>query len=47
MIRVIPGNVIFGPPPQKYWAEKQQQEAGLPVLQLLLLCSGFTSSASR
>uniref|UniRef100_A0A453H287 Uncharacterized protein n=1 Tax=Aegilops tauschii subsp. strangulata TaxID=200361 RepID=A0A453H287_AEGTS len=23
---VISGNVIFGPPLQKYWAEKQQQE---------------------
>ncbi|KAL6893640.1 hypothetical protein ACP4OV_007738 [Aristida adscensionis] len=27
MIGVISGNVIFGPPLQKYWAEKQQQEA--------------------
>ncbi|GJN23137.1 hypothetical protein PR202_gb10758 [Eleusine coracana subsp. coracana] len=26
-IGVISGNVIFGPPLQKYWAEKQQQEA--------------------
>ncbi|TVU45732.1 hypothetical protein EJB05_05230, partial [Eragrostis curvula] len=25
-IGVISGNVIFGPPLQKYWAEKQQQE---------------------
>ncbi|CAN6323029.1 unnamed protein product, partial [Urochloa humidicola] len=27
VIGVISGNVIFGPPLQKYWAEKQQQEA--------------------
>ncbi|CAL4918352.1 unnamed protein product [Urochloa decumbens] len=27
LIGVISGNVIFGPPLQKYWAEKQQQEA--------------------
>ncbi|CAN6292028.1 unnamed protein product, partial [Urochloa humidicola] len=27
LIGVISGNAIFGPPLQKYWAEKQQQEA--------------------
>ncbi|KAF2940629.1 hypothetical protein DAI22_03g287800 [Oryza sativa Japonica Group] len=26
VIGVISGNVIFGPPLQKYWAEKQQQQ---------------------
>jgi hypothetical protein len=25
-VGVISGNVIFGPPLQKYWAEKQQQD---------------------
>uniref|UniRef100_A0A0E0D4G5 Uncharacterized protein n=1 Tax=Oryza meridionalis TaxID=40149 RepID=A0A0E0D4G5_9ORYZ len=28
LIGVISGNVIFGPPLQKYWAEKQQQQQG-------------------
>ncbi|KAL6637589.1 hypothetical protein ACP70R_025161 [Stipagrostis hirtigluma subsp. patula] len=27
LIGVISGNFMFGPPLQKYWAEKQQQEA--------------------
>ncbi|KAF0909965.1 hypothetical protein E2562_001218 [Oryza meyeriana var. granulata] len=26
LIGVISGNAIFGPPLQKYWAEKQQQQ---------------------